>query len=208
VSGSPRAGCLPRIGGALALDFCNTTTGRGTDAFVEHLFDHEDLRRWSVFNEVLPADRAAALGARSSPTEQAAVFAEAMQARALLNRIFDAVARGQTADHHGLEELAARFVATWPNAELVPAPPAYTWRFEPADARPEALLDPVLRSAVAVLTEGDLSRLKVCAGQDCGWVFLDGTKNGSRVWCEMDVCGTRAKLRKRAAARRRRSSAR
>jgi predicted RNA-binding Zn ribbon-like protein len=206
VSGSPRAGCLPRIGGALALDFCNTTTGRGTGAFVEHLFDHEDLLRWAVFNELLPADRAAVLDARSSPAEQAAAFAEVMQARALLNRIFDAVARGRTADKDALGELAARFRATWPNAELVPAAPSYTWRFEPADARPETLLDPVLRSAVAVLTERDLSRLKVCAGQHCGWVFLDGTKNGSRVWCEMDVCGTRAKLRKRAAARRRRHS--
>jgi hypothetical protein len=43
LSSSPRAGRLPRIGGALALDFCNTSTGRGTDRHVEHLFDYEDL---------------------------------------------------------------------------------------------------------------------------------------------------------------------
>jgi predicted RNA-binding Zn ribbon-like protein len=33
-------------------------------------------------------------------------------------------------------------------------------------------------------------------------MFLDQSKNGSRVWCEMEVCGTRAKLSRRASLRR------
>ena len=98
MSSSPRAGCLPRIGGALALDFANSTTGRGTDHFVEHLFDYEDLLRWSVFNEVLTPEAAAALQARVSPDEQASAFAAAMRVRALLNAVFDALAHGRPAE--------------------------------------------------------------------------------------------------------------
>lgn len=34
-------------------------------------------------------------------------------------------------------------------------------------------------------------RLKICA--NCGWLFLDQSRNRSRVWCDMTVCGNRAK---------------
>jgi predicted RNA-binding Zn ribbon-like protein len=202
VSSSARAGRLPRIGGALALDFANSTTGRGTDHLVEHLFDYEDLLRWSVFNEVLTQEAAAALQARVPAGEQAAAFAAAMQARALLNGIFDAIARGRPAETGDLDALAALVKATWRTAVLRPAGSAYAWHFAAPDARPDGPLGPILRSAVEVLTRRDLSRLKVCPGEHCGWVFLDLTKNGGRVWCEMEVCGTRAKLRKRAERRR------
>jgi predicted RNA-binding Zn ribbon-like protein len=36
-------------------------------------------------------------------------------------------------------------------------------------------------------------RLKACRGEDCRWVFLDGSRNGSRRWCDMATCGNRAK---------------
>jgi len=37
-------------------------------------------------------------------------------------------------------------------------------------------------------------RLKACRGEDCRWVFLDGSRNTSRRWCDMANCGNRAKL--------------
>ena len=175
----------------------------GRTAFVEHLFDYEDLLRWAVFNELLTPDAGAGLRPRTTPDEQAAAFGAAMQARALLNRIFDALARGRPAEPgRARGARRARYGATWPGRAGPRAAPGYAWRFEPPDARADGLIDPILRSAVAVLTRRDLQRLKACPGQHCGWVFLDASKNGSRVWCEMEVCGTRAKLRKRAAFRR------
>jgi len=36
-------------------------------------------------------------------------------------------------------------------------------------------------------------RVKACPGPDCGWVFHDGSRNGSRRWCDMAECGNRAK---------------
>ncbi len=203
MSASPRAGCLPQIGGALALDFCNSTSGRGTASFVEHLFDHEDLLRWCVANGVLAAAAASCLSASCPPAARAEAFARAMAARALLNRIFDAAACAAAADPADLDELSRLAHGFSSGGVLRPAEGGgYAWRYEPADARADAPLGPIVRSAVAVLTASDLTRLKACAGESCGWVFLDATKNGGRVWCEMEVCGTRAKLRKRAATRR------
>ncbi len=39
-------------------------------------------------------------------------------------------------------------------------------------------------------------RMKVCGNSNCGWLFLDRSKNRSRVWCEMASCGNRMKARR------------
>ena len=38
------------------------------------------------------------------------------------------------------------------------------------------------------------SRVKACRGDDCRWVFIDGSRNTSRRWCAMANCGNRAKM--------------
>jgi predicted RNA-binding Zn ribbon-like protein len=203
VSASPRAGSLALIGGALALDFCNTTTGRGGAHFVEHLFDYEDLLRWSAHAGIVTQKAATRLLEETGPRDAAASFRAAMTLRAELNTLFDALASGRRAPAPVLRRLGTRYAAFWDEAELVESEGGFDWRFPAAERRPDALLEPIIRSAIEILTARDLSRLKACPGADCGWVFLDATKNAGRVWCEMEVCGTRAKLRARAAHRQR-----
>lgn len=55
--------------------------------------------------------------------------------------------------------------------------------------------------ATLVLT-GESVRLKRCADDKCGWVFWDVSRNHSRRWCSMRVCGNRAKARRYASRRR------
>jgi predicted RNA-binding Zn ribbon-like protein len=38
-------------------------------------------------------------------------------------------------------------------------------------------------------------RLKICVADDCQWAFYDTSKNRSRHWCSMGVCGNRQKTR-------------
>ncbi|MBB5628644.1 CGNR zinc finger domain-containing protein [Sphaerisporangium krabiense] len=59
--------------------------------------------------------------------------------------------------------------------------------------------------AAAVLrahADGSWPRLKVCADATCQWAFLDSSKNRSRSWCSMRVCGNRTKTRAYRARRR------
>lgn len=42
---------------------------------------------------------------------------------------------------------------------------------------------------------GSWDRLKMCSEQTCSWVFHDASRNRSRRWCSMEVCGNRAKTR-------------
>jgi len=81
-------------------------------------------------------------------------------------------------------------------AEIVPADAGYRWDWREEEGRPMRLLWPVVRSAAELLTGSELARVKFCPGEGCGWLFLDTTRNGTRRWCEMDVCGSRAKMRR------------
>jgi predicted RNA-binding Zn ribbon-like protein len=58
-----------------------------------------------------------------------------------------------------------------------------------------------------LVSTGEADRLKRCADDTCGWVFWDVSRNHSRRWCTMSVCGNRAKARAYAARQRARGSA-
>lgn len=54
------------------------------------------------------------------------------------------------------------------------------------------------RLAAAVIdahAAGVWPRLKVCVEDTCQWAFIDSSKNRSRSWCSMKVCGNRTKTR-------------
>ena len=42
---------------------------------------------------------------------------------------------------------------------------------------------------------GSWQRMKACTAGDCQWAFYDESRNRSRTWCSMEVCGNRAKTR-------------
>src|SRR5690606_34471256 len=60
------------------------------------------------------------------------------------------------------------------------------------DAQGEASLEAATaRSAIRLLSSVEAERLKICG--NCGWLFIDRSRNRSRMWCDMAVCGNRAK---------------
>lgn len=79
---------------------------------------------------------------------------------------------------------------------------------EPAEfaftGRPEtdSVIFPIVHAAYGLLTGPRARRLKRCARSQCGALFLDETKNGSRRWCSLACMErTRAPLRQAARAR-------
>lgn len=54
----------------------------------------------------------------------------------------------------------------------------------------------LLAAVAAADVEGTWKRLKVCADDACAWAYYDVSRNASRSWCSMDVCGNRAKARR------------
>jgi predicted RNA-binding Zn ribbon-like protein len=66
---------------------------------------------------------------------------------------------------------------------------------EPEAEGVDGALGRLLAVVHAALADGTWSRLKVCRKHGCGWAFYDHTKNRSGAWCDMQVCGNRAKAR-------------
>jgi predicted RNA-binding Zn ribbon-like protein len=191
-----RAAILPLIGGPLCLDFTNTAHGRGTAEHTDNLVDYAALIAWSRHAQAIEAREAERLlkAAGRHPRTAEAVRRRAVELRERLHRCFLALGRGAKPDPRDLEGINRELAAALPHARLTPEAGgfAWTWDDEPALDR---VLWPVVRSASQLLTAPELPRVKQCSGRGCSWLFLDTSKNGSRRWCEMEVCGSRSKAR-------------
>ncbi|MBY2938982.1 MULTISPECIES: CGNR zinc finger domain-containing protein [Rhizobium] len=59
------------------------------------------------------------------------------------------------------------------------------------EASPGSLAAATAHSALRLIAMPDPQRMKICG--NCGWLFIDRSKNRSRAWCDMAVCGNRTK---------------
>jgi predicted RNA-binding Zn ribbon-like protein len=199
-----RAGSLDLIGDDLALDFANTESGRGFPSHEDHLREPEHVALWLKHAKALPAEDADWLKNEVSKRADLGgdLLARAVDLREAIHDIGAALgrrAKPPEASLASLSALHARFVA---KAALAPGALSCRWRWRVRAAPVEAALGPIALAAVSLFTEGDFHRIRECGGHACGWLFYDRSKNNRRRWCEMEVCGNRAKQRRLAARRR------
>ena len=204
--GQGRSGDLPRLlGERLCLDFANTVEGPISEHPEEFLRSYADLARWGWHVGVLSAAEAGLLAAEAErrPAEAAEVFGRALELRHAIYRVFRAVARGEAPPQAGLDRVREEYLAALRRARLVAGEGGCGWAWDDDPGALDRVLWPVARSAVELLTSAELGRVKECPGAgDCGWLFLDTTKNGTRRWCSMEGCGSRIKMRRQYARRR------
>ena len=208
-SGPSRAGSLTLIGGELAFDFTNTSSGRGWPTHQEHLRSAENVAEWACHAKVINPEEAASLKERLAGDEKFArrLLARALDLREALYRIGVEVAAGRSAPASEVDRVAKEHAACLACARLAPEGARYVWTWAPLETPIEAVLGPIALSALATLSQADLTRIKQCEGEKCGWLFFDTTKNKSRRWCEMEICGNRAKQKRHSARVRERGAA-
>ena len=158
-------------------EFVNT---RELDPDREDLGDPEALRAW-LGEHGLPAG-----GRLSEPdVRRAQAFREAIRALLLANN-------GEPLSGASLEELrkaagsAPLQIEVGGDGSLATAPAA---------GGVDALVARTLSVAAAAQERGEWERLKACRSEECVWAFYDRSRNHSRHWCSMGVCGNRAKTR-------------
>ena len=192
-----RAGSLDLVGGELAWDFTNTSSSRGLRAHQEHLRDFDTLMQWVEHARVMPPSDCAHIRAALSghPRRARQVFARALAIRELIWEIGTALAEQRPLPATLLDLLSAAHAENLRHAEMRMRLGSYILVFDPRRDIEAAILGPITLSALTLLMEKDLLRTRRCAGQECGWLFFDTTKNNRRRWCEMRVCGNRAKVR-------------
>jgi len=187
------------IGGALCLDFVNTVDPRHAPGRRDYLDSYPALVAWGSHAGAIDAGQGERLGeaAAGDPAEAERVLGRAIRLREALYPLFSRAARGQPPGPDDLSVLQAELTRALPHFLLTWSPGGYVREWEQDSSALDQVLWAVAWSAAELVLHGPLDRIRECPGQgNCGWVFLDLSKNASRRWCDMRVCGNRAKARR------------
>jgi predicted RNA-binding Zn ribbon-like protein len=190
---------LNLVGGALCLDFVNTVDPRHARDRREYLDSYRALTAWGDQAGAIDAAKRDRLdeAAASHPAEAGRVLDRAIRLREALYPIFRQAAGGQPPAPGDLGGLQAELTPALSHLRVTWSPAGFAREWERDSAALDQVLWPVSWSAAELLTHGPLDRVRECPGQgNCGWLFLDLSKNASRRWCDMRVCGNRAKARR------------
>lgn len=196
-------------GGDLALDFVNTVDHRpDEERRRDRLRSYADLVSFAEQSGLIDRRRARRLmsaGARR-PSEAAKAVERARAVRDVLHELLASRAEGRVLPRHALKALNRELAGAYSEPILKEEGGCVEldWPVD-LDAL-DGMMAPVVRAGAALLCSENLSRVRVCASPECGWLFLDKSKNRSRQWCDMTVCGNRAKARRHYERIRRRRS--
>ncbi|MDH4988098.1 CGNR zinc finger domain-containing protein [Aminobacter anthyllidis] len=176
-------------GGVLALDTTNTVVLRGDMARSFDRFDDpEEIARFAMAASGFRADE---LKGRAlvAPDPQA-IAGKVIVIREATDRLFRrTVTAGALATADMPEFLNACADGLAGSRESLSAAAPFGSTLEPL-----AFEAALAVSALSLLSAGTMSRLRICP--NCNWLFVDRSRNGSRLWCDMAVCGNRQKARR------------
>ena len=186
-------------GGAdLCLDFTNTVNVRDSDSSRDRLKTYADLVEWGQeFGAVDGVTAAALLAAAAlNPAAAERVWQRAVELREALYRIFIAQMQGMPPAAGDMELLNLELKMALAHRRLDTDHTRHVWAWDTGEQAFDLMLWRVAVSAAGLLTAGELDRVRQCAGDECGWLFVDRSKNRSRRWCDMKECGNVAKVRR------------
>ena len=185
---------LELVGGALCLDFANTINSRRAPEH-DYLLTYSDLVDWAGKVEILSAPQVKGLNQREAQDAKKAEKAleKGRAAREIMYRVFSAIANKSKPKQDDLNALTHLYEEAIANGQHLKVNNHYeiAWKL---DETFEALLWRIVAAAEKLLLSEELSRVKECP--NCGWLFLDTSKNQSRRWCSMNTCGARDKMRR------------
>lgn len=182
------------VGGHPVLDLVNTLDWRFRESGTEELLtSYADLLDFALQSGIITqtdARRTQREPAASKDRALAAARGVREAAAAVLYSILD----GRKPESGSLAKLEAIFKEAFAHRVLVTGDDGPQWAWATIDA--ELPVRKLALSAERLLTSDQLERLRSCASLECRWLFLDTSKNHSRRWCEMSICGNRMKARR------------
>lgn len=184
------------VGGSAALDLVNTVSGWNHDP-EDWVPDIASLLVWARTCGVLDAgeQNAAAGHAKTSPPAAERVLASVKELRFALRGLIDALEHRRPArpsDLSVIDEWRRRLAVS---EQIIVRRNQIDFTINRDISALELPGLRVTAAALSLLKDFPAARIKTCAAPDCGWKFVDQSKNRSRRWCDMAVCGNLAKAR-------------
>jgi predicted RNA-binding Zn ribbon-like protein len=191
---------LELCGGHAALDLVNSLDHRfGPAARAERLADYGALLRLAVATGVLDARGARRL-ARTAPGAANRALRAARELREALATVLYARVDGQGAPPAALRTLERHLERAGRHRELRwerrRRGQALSWDWGRSAHRAELPVWLLAQSGAELLTSASMQQVRACGADSCRWLFLDTSRNHTRRWCDMRVCGNRMKARR------------
>ena len=186
---------LKLLGNQPAIDFINTVDWRGRKNPHEYINNYTDLTDWATYVNLIDQKEAAILIEKAAKNPQTAsgiymraiAFREAVY-RTLLQLSIDS---NPSVEDKSLIETEMRKMFSQTQLDLSGKKLELT-----DELNLDHILNIIVKEIVELLTSDRVDRVKRCQSEECGWLFIDTSKNNSRKWCRMNGCGNRAKARR------------
>lgn len=194
------------VAGHPALDLVNTVTARNTPTPRDWLDGYPRLLEWARLANVAEDKVLALLSkqAADSLDDAARALTRLKQFREALHTAYAALISEKRVPQEILDEIGAVWHEAHSRVRLEYFDSGVAARVSIERSGLDLIRDRVASSAVELLQSLPEDRARVCRGGACGWLFIDSSKGGQRVWCDMGTCGNAAKtLRHQKSARRR-----
>jgi len=195
-------------GGHPALDFVNSLDNRfRDDGPNEMLASYGDLLRFLEETGLLSRERARVLNKAVAPEAATRALAATRELREAAAAVFYASLEEKRPQQEHLRLLQKYFLSASGRRELQWCPRAgegtpasaqapFAWHWGPHENDADLPVWILALSVSEILLSPDMERVRTCAVDTCRWLFLDTSKNHTRRWCNMKVCGNRMKARR------------
>jgi predicted RNA-binding Zn ribbon-like protein len=192
------------VGGHPVLDFLNTATARGLECHSYWVTSFGTLLDWAKLAKLIDSSEREQLRsiASTAPKHAGAALRRALQLRETLHGVVCAMAEGKTPPRLALADIESAWKMAWSRSRLIAAKGRIASGSDPERSGLDLISDRIVIAAVELFRAFPAGKVRRCRGENCGWWFVDRSKAGRRIWCNMATCGNVAKSRRHTARKR------
>ncbi len=185
------------IGGHPALDLVNTLDWRFRSGGQEELLaTYAGLLAFVAQEHLLSPRHARELGRNTSPGAGEAALAECRELREALADAIYAQLDGRRPAGATLRTLERFFHNAREKQRLLWDGHHFRWEWQGLETAPRIPALLLANAASELLLSNNMQKVRACDNPECRWLFLDTSRNRTRRWCDMKVCGNRMKARR------------
>jgi predicted RNA-binding Zn ribbon-like protein len=185
------------IAGDPALDLVNTLDWRFCESGPEErIANYDDLLNFVEQSGLLTPKQAKTLRRVATPYAGSHVVEETRGLREALSDLLYSGLDGRNSSAASLKTLERLFREAREQTRLVRDGSRLKWQWSGAETKPAFPVWLLTRAASRLLLSENVQQVRACANAECRWLFMDTSKNHTRRWCDMKLCGNRMKARR------------
>lgn len=186
------------IGGNPVLDLVNTLDWRfrAEPQPEELLKDYYDVAQFSAQSGLMSDALARRLIRNVSESQARQVVDAVRELREAAAEVLYAALEGDDPPASSIKVLERSFSDAREYQHLSWDGEKLAWELSQSPALAELPLRMLSLRVADLMTSDEMHKLRACGNPECQWLFLDSSKNHTRRWCDMKICGNRMKARR------------